>query len=123
MANDRQRPSADQAESDNNTSDTDVVAALHAFEPLAAVTDNDQTVVPEITRLLASLKKFMSNVGFAQSKSGLPEADSCGAAYDGPCETRRRRPLPRPRFGLNSSTACCQLTISSSYQILLFALM
>ena len=78
MANDRQRPSADQAESDNNTSDTDVVAALHAFEPLAAVTDNDQTVVPEITRLLASLKKFMSNVGLAQSKSGLPEADGCG---------------------------------------------
>jgi hypothetical protein len=48
MANDRQRPSADQAESDNNSSDTEVVAALHASEPLAAVTDNDRTLIPEI---------------------------------------------------------------------------
>ena len=43
---DRQRPSAEQADSDNNTSDTDIVAALHATEPLAAVTDYDRARIP-----------------------------------------------------------------------------
>jgi hypothetical protein len=33
-------------------------------------------------------------------------------------ETRRRRPLPLPRFGLNSSTAFCQAMMSSSNQTL-----
>jgi len=36
---------------------------------------------------------------------------------------RRRRPLPRPRFGLNSSTAFCQATISTSNQTRRFGLM
>jgi hypothetical protein len=35
-------------------------------------------------------------------------------------EARGRRPLPLPRFGLNSLTAFCQATISSSNQTRLF---
>jgi hypothetical protein len=36
---------------------------------------------------------------------------------------RERRPLPRPRSGLNSSTAFCQSMISSSNHTLRFGLM
>jgi hypothetical protein len=51
-------------------------------------------------------------------KDHVPAQDHTGESHL--TATRRRRPLPLPRIGLNSSIVFCQAVISSAYQIRLF---